>query len=69
MKDGQLKQRVDPKKDPYFNERVKMCTVKTDSGEKYSDGLPIIDINLKFCPINSQCCGLQDLDEEGNLID
>lgn len=69
MKDGKLKLKRDPKKDPYFNEKVKMCTVETDTGEKYTDGFPIMDISLKFCPINSKCCGIQDNDEDGNPID
>ena len=69
MKDGKLKLRTDPKKDPYFNERVKMCTVETDTGEKHSDGFPVISLSLKFCPIQALCCGLQDVDEEGNPIE
>lgn len=67
--DGKLKQKIDPKKDPKFKERVKMCTVMTESSEMKSDGYPVIDIALKFCSINEQCCGMQMNDEEGNPID
>lgn len=69
MKDGKLKLKTDPKKDPFFDERVKMCTVETDTGEKYDDGFPIMEISLKFCPIESKCCGMQEVDEFDQPID
>ena len=67
---GEFRERSDPLENPFFTSDLKMCTKKYDdpSGELLSDGFPVRITDLIFCPKLDKCCGMPDLDRDGNEI-
>lgn len=63
--------KADPKMPPLYVGRHKMCTkfIEDPTGALNSDGFPTILTDLIMCPLNQQCCGAYDVDEDNNVIE